>query len=105
MNKAATVPSPPLPLSLPFPSSPLSLPLPPPSAGVGRTGTFIALDHLVHQVLTEGEDALVDIPALVSTLRTQRGTMVQASVSWMGGQVQGESVGNEERAECICIRM
>ena len=39
----------------------------------------------MHQVQTEGEDALVDIPALVSTLRTQRGTMVQASVSWMGG--------------------
>ena len=64
---------------------PLPLPVLPPSAGVGRTGTFIALDHLVHQVQTEGEDALVDIPALVSTLRTQRGTMVQASVSWMWG--------------------
>ena len=44
----------------------------------------------MHQVQTEGEDALVDIPALVSTLRTQRGTMVQASVSWMGGGFREE---------------
>ena len=43
----------------------------------------------MHQVQTEGEDALVDIPALVSTLRTQRGTMVQASVSWMWGAGPG----------------
>ena len=68
----------------PYPPPP-PLPLPPPSAGVGRTGTFIALDHLLHQVLTEGENALIDIPALVSTMRTQRGTMVQASVGGAGG--------------------
>ena len=45
----------------------------------------------MHQVQTEGENALVDIPALVSTLRTQRGTMVQASVSWMGEEGGGQS--------------
>ena len=69
----------------------LLLPLPPPSAGVGRTGVFIALDHLLHQVQTEEENALIDIPALVSTMRTQRGTMVQASVGGAGvGPGRGE---------------
>ena len=67
------------------PTLSLPLPLPPPSAGVGRTGVFIALDHLLDQVQTEEENALIDIPALVSTMRTQRGTMVQASVGGAGG--------------------
>ena len=61
------------------------------SAGVGRTGTFIALDHLVHQVQAEGENAMIDIEALVSTMRAQRGTMVQASVGGVGaGPGRGE---------------
>ena len=61
------------------------------SAGVGRTGTFIALDYLVHQVQAEGENAMIDIEALVSTMRAQRGTMVQASVGGVGaGPGRGE---------------
>ena len=72
------------------PTLSLPLPLPPPSAGVGRTGVFIALDHLLHQVQTEEENALIDISALVSTMRAQRGTMVQASV---GGAGAGPGMG------------
>ena len=57
------------------------------SAGVGRSGTFIALEHLLAQVNSgalldakEGEDMIYD---LVNTLREQRMLMVQ-----MEGQYQ-----------------
>ncbi|XP_064617191.1 receptor-type tyrosine-protein phosphatase kappa-like [Liolophura sinensis] len=44
------------------------------SAGIGRTGTFIALDYLVNQAKAEG---MVDVPACVELLRQQRVNMVQ----------------------------
>ncbi|CAI8054884.1 Receptor-type tyrosine-protein phosphatase delta [Geodia barretti] len=44
------------------------------SAGVGRTGTFIAIDHVLEQRETEG---VVDIPGVILKLRQQRTNMVQ----------------------------
>lgn len=56
------------------------------SAGVGRSGTFIALDFLLAQLRTgavakakEGEDMIYD---LVNRLREQRMTMVQSDVQY-----------------------
>ena len=49
-----------------------------PSAGIGRTGTFIALDILTHQVETTGQ---VSVFLTVQRLRKQRVNMVQTPVS------------------------
>ena len=48
------------------------------SAGVGRTGTFIALDQALEQAKKEG---VVDIAGIVNRLRQQRMKMVQTLVS------------------------
>lgn len=47
------------------------------SAGVGRTGTIIAID-IIYQALRAGED--VDVFETVLKLRSQRMSMVQAQV-------------------------
>ena len=47
------------------------------SAGVGRTGTFIAIDMAIEQANKEG---LIDIPGIVNRLRQQRMKMVQTEV-------------------------
>ena len=47
------------------------------SAGVGRTGTFITIDHVLEQRETEG---VVDIPGVIQRLRQQRTKMVQTLV-------------------------
>lgn len=52
------------------------------SAGVGRTGTFIALDQLLQQIRQEDE---VDIFGLVLGMRDCRTQMVQTEV-------------------CVCVR-
>ncbi|KAK2140048.1 hypothetical protein NP493_6025g00002 [Ridgeia piscesae] len=44
------------------------------SAGIGRTGTFIAIDILTNEAATEGH---VDVFSCVNQLRTQRMNMVQ----------------------------
>jgi len=44
------------------------------SAGVGRTGTFITIDIALQQAENESK---VDIPAIITKLRTQRMKMVQ----------------------------
>ncbi|XP_051778581.1 receptor-type tyrosine-protein phosphatase eta [Erpetoichthys calabaricus] len=44
------------------------------SAGVGRTGTLIALDHLIHQIDREG---MADVYGIVYGLRMHRPLMVQ----------------------------
>ena len=48
------------------------------SAGVGRTGTFIAIEIGMEQIKQEGK---VDIAGIVTRLRQQRIKMVQTSVS------------------------
>ena len=48
------------------------------SAGVGRTGTFLALDYLIEQAATEG---IVDIYGTVDRMRTERVNMIQTLVS------------------------
>jgi len=47
------------------------------SAGVGRTGTYIALDILTRQGQAEGA---VDVPACMHQLRQDRPKMVQTAV-------------------------
>ena len=49
-----------------------------PSAGIGRTGTYIALDYLLEQA--EHQDWL-DVRACVTKLRQGRVNMVQTLVS------------------------
>ena len=60
---------------IPYGNGLLSLPL---SAGVGRTGTFITIDHVLEQVKKEN---VVDIPGVINRIRQQRMKLVQAVVS------------------------
>ena len=49
-----------------------------PSAGVGRTGTYMAIDSVLEQV---ERDLVVDIAAVITAMRRQRMHMVQTPVS------------------------
>ena len=49
------------------------------SAGVGRTGSYIAIDIALEQANKEG---IVDIPGIINRLRQQRMKMVQTDVSY-----------------------
>ena len=50
------------------------------SAGVGRTGVFIALDHLTQHI---NDHDFVDIYGLVAELRSERMCMVQNLVRYL----------------------
>ena len=54
----------------------------PSSAGVGRTGTFITIDHVLEQIEKEG---VVDIPGVIQKIREQRMKMVQTVVCYFLG--------------------
>ena len=47
------------------------------SAGVGRTGTFITIEHVLEQVKRENS---VNIPEVINKIRRQRMKMVQTVV-------------------------
>ena len=49
-----------------------------PSAGVGRTGTFICIDNVLEQIKKE---KVVDIAGVINRMRHQRMSMVQTAVS------------------------
>lgn len=49
------------------------------SAGIGRTGTFIALDCLMNALRDAGPNAFVDVHRLVQLLREQRFGMIQTA--------------------------
>jgi cadherin 5 type 2 (VE-cadherin) len=51
------------------------------SAGIGRTGTFIALDRLLQQFDKSPHDGCLDIYGTVLDMRKCRGNMVQTEVS------------------------
>ena len=56
----------------------------PHSAGVGRTGTFIAVDNILEQI---GKEQLVDVPGIITKIRQRRMKMVQNYVSpWLAEQ-------------------
>lgn len=48
------------------------------SAGVGRTGTFIAIDILLQRIVEVG--GVVNVQEVVCRMRAQRGSMVQTTV-------------------------
>ena len=48
------------------------------SAGIGRTGTFIVIDHILEQIEKE---KIIDIPEAITNIRQQRMKMVQTHVS------------------------
>ncbi|XP_050958344.1 receptor-type tyrosine-protein phosphatase eta-like [Labeo rohita] len=50
------------------------------SAGVGRTGTFIAIDHLIFQI---ERDSMVDVYGIVSDMRMHRPLMVQTEEQYV----------------------
>ena len=54
------------------------------SAGVGRTGVFIALTNLIERLKTE---AVVDVYQTVKKLRQQRTAMVQTKVGLLNEAV------------------
>ena len=54
------------------------LELPPFSAGVGRTGTFITINHILEQV---EKLSMIDVAGVINKIRQQRMKLVQTAVS------------------------
>ena len=42
------------------------------SAGIGRSGATIAIDIILNRIRTEGFDTEIDIPGLITHIRSQR---------------------------------
>lgn len=54
------------------------------SAGIGRTGTFIALDYLLEEGAAE---QMIDVKGYVTSLRHQRGKSIQTYVSLLSASL------------------
>lgn len=54
------------------------------SAGIGRTGTFIALDYLLEEGAAE---QMIDVKGYVTSLRHQRGKAIQTYVSLLSASL------------------
>lgn len=52
------------------------------SAGIGRTGTFLALDILINRIKQKGPQCVCDVQKTVRMLREQRATMVQTEAQY-----------------------
>ena len=62
------------------------------SAGVGRTGTFIVIDHVM-DAIKQGNR--VDLVELINHIREDRMTMVQHTVQYKYVHTMGGRVGNK----------
>lgn len=52
------------------------------SAGIGRTGTYLALDILINRIKQKGPQCVCDVQRTVRMLREQRATMVQTEAQY-----------------------
>ncbi|XP_032236419.1 tyrosine-protein phosphatase non-receptor type 11 [Nematostella vectensis] len=52
------------------------------SAGIGRTGTFIVIDVLIHMIKEQGLDTEIDISKSIQNVRAQRSGMVQTEAQY-----------------------
>ena len=52
------------------------------SAGIGRTGTFIVIDHIIEQIKRHGLDCEIDIQRSIQMVRSQRSGMVQTEAQY-----------------------
>lgn len=52
------------------------------SAGIGRTGTYIAIDMLINYIKQAGLDCEIDIQRTIKLLREQRSGMVQTEAQY-----------------------
>ncbi len=71
------------------------------SAGVGRTGVFIALDHLVQHMR---DHDFVDIFGLVAELRSERMCMVQNLVNLIKNRQNSLCVVKIDSSLYTCVR-
>ena len=68
------------------------------SAGIGRTGTFLALDYLLDQLETEG---MVDVLSYTTLMRTNRVDMIQTLVSMTVSSRELLGISNQGSHDCI----
>ena len=68
------------------------------SAGIGRTGTFLALDYLLDQLETEG---MVDVLSYTTLMRTNRVDMIQTLVSMTVSSRELLSISNQVSHSCV----
>ncbi|CAL8289630.1 unnamed protein product [Merluccius merluccius] len=52
------------------------------SAGIGRTGTFVVIDMILHTISTQGVDCDIDIQKCIQMVREQRSGMVQTEAQY-----------------------